>query len=54
LFCTRCDKNLFCARCDKNQRKISEGAQVTFGNDYDVIDVQSTTMRPFFYDQLTN
>jgi len=26
----------------------------TFGNDYDVIDVQSTMMRLFCYDQLTN
>ena len=29
-------------------------AEVTFSNDYDVIDVQSTMMRPFCYDQLTN
>jgi len=51
LICTRCDKTH-----GRNQRKISEGAEVevTFGNDYDVIDVQSTMMRPFCYDQLTN
>jgi len=49
LICTRCDKTQGC-----NQRKISEGTEVTFGNDYDVIDVQSTMMRPFCYDQLTN
>jgi len=36
----------------RNQRKISAGAEVTFGHDY-VIDVQSTMMRPFCYDQLT-
>jgi len=64
LFCICLDKNficfivLVCTRCDKtqgrNQRNISEGAEVTFGNDYDVIDVQSTMMRPFCYDQLTN
>jgi len=28
--------------------------KVTFGNDYDVIDMQSTMMRLFCYDQLTN
>jgi len=63
-FCVYLDKNfvcfivLICTRFDKtqgrNQGRISEGAEVTFGNDYDVIDVQSTTMRPFCYDQLTN
>jgi len=30
------------------------GVKVTFGNDYDVIDVQSTMIRLFCYDQLTN
>jgi len=30
------------------------GGKVTFGNDYDVIDVQSTMMRLFCYDQLIN
>jgi len=49
LVCTRCGKTQ-----GRNQQKISEGAEVTFGNDYDVIDVQSTMMRPFCYDQLTN
>jgi len=35
--------------------KIFPGeAEVTFANDYDVIDVQSTMMRPFCYDQHTN
>jgi len=38
----------------RNQRKISGGAEVTFGNDYDVIEVQSNMMRLFCYDQLTN
>jgi len=38
----------------RNQRKISGVAEVTFGNDYAAIDVQSTVMRPFCYDQLTN
>jgi len=28
------------------------GAKVTFGNDYDVIDVQSNIMPHFCYDQL--
>jgi len=49
LVCTRYDKTQ-----GRNQRKILEGAEVTFGNDYDVINVQSTMMRPFCYDQLTN
>jgi len=44
----------FCFSQGRNQRKISGGAKVTFGNDYDVIDVQSTMMRPFCYDRLTN
>ena len=35
-------------------RKFRGGGKVTFGNDYDVIDVQSTMMRLFCYDQLTN
>jgi len=30
------------------------GAEVTFGNDYDVIDVQSNMMRLFCYDQFAN
>jgi len=30
-----------------NQRKFSWGTEVTFGDDYDVIDVQSTMMRLF-------
>jgi len=30
------------------------GAEVTFGNDYVVIDVQSTVMRPFCHDHVTN
>jgi len=30
------------------------GAEVTFGNDDDVIDMQSTVMRPFCCDQLSN
>jgi len=38
----------------RNQRKISKRAEVTFGNDYDVIGVQSTTMQPFCSDQLIN
>ena len=38
----------------RSQRKISGVVKVTFGNDYDVIDVQSTMMRLFCYDQLTN
>jgi len=37
-----------------NQRKFSWGTEVTFGDDYDVIDVQSTMMRLFCYDLLTN
>ena len=32
--------------------KFRGGGKVTFGNDYDVIDVQSTVMRLFCYDQL--
>ena len=38
----------------RNQRKLSGVAEVIFGNDYDVIYVQSTTTRLFCYDQLTN
>jgi len=34
--------------------KIFWGGKVTFGNDYDAIDVQSTMMRLFCYGQLTN
>ena len=34
--------------------KNFRGAEVTFGNDYAVIDVQSNMMRLFCYDQLTN
>jgi len=30
------------------------GVEVAFGNDYNVINVQSTMMRPFCSDQLTN
>jgi len=30
------------------------GAEIIFGNDYDVIDVQSTMIQPLCYDQLTN
>jgi len=38
----------------RNQRKIFWGGKATFGNEYDVIDVQSTMMRLFCYDHLTN
>jgi len=34
--------------------KFRGSGKVTFGNDYDVIDVQSTMMRLLCYDQLTN
>jgi len=37
-----------------SQRKFSGGEEVTFGDIYDVIDVQSTMMRLFCYDPLTN
>jgi len=47
-------KSSFSGSQGRNQRKISEGAEITFGNDHDVIDVQSTIMRPFCYDQLSN
>ena len=46
FFCT------FLARAATSKKFA--GGEVTFGNDYDVIDVQSTMMRLFCYDKLTN
>jgi len=40
-------------RAGPQPAKNFRGAEVTFGNYYDAIDVQSTMMRPFCYDQLT-
>jgi len=41
-------------RAGPQPKKNFGNAEITFGNDYDVIDVQSNMMRPFCYDQLAH
>ena len=47
-------KNYNCYSGPQPEKNFGGGAEVTFGNDYDVIEVQSNMMRLFCYDQLTN